>query len=247
MDLRLTGHAALVTGGNRGIGKAIASALVGEGVSVVLLGRDDESLRAAQMEVGARGTVRADTTDDGQVRAAVDAAVALLGRLDIVVNCAAPRSLPGQVKGLAGLDDDDLLRNVDTKVLGYLRVVRAATPHLRERGGAVVNISGINARTTGSIAGSIRNIGVVALTKNLADELGADGIAVSCVHPGMTITERNAHDAGATNTAAGNALGRAVNAAEVADLVAFLASPRGRITNGAIITADGGRPGTIWA
>ncbi|HWU23733.1 MAG TPA: SDR family oxidoreductase, partial [Nocardioides sp.] len=174
-------------------------------------------------------------------------AVGVLGRLDVVVNCAAPRALPGQVPGLAGLDDAGLLHNVDTKVLGYARVVRAAAPYLRERGGAVVNISGMNARGTGSIAGSVRNIGVVALTKNLADELGADGIAVSCVHPGLTLTERNDGDAEYAETAARNALGRPIAAAEVADLVVFLASPRGRLANGAVITADGGRPGTIWA
>ncbi|KRB76129.1 hypothetical protein ASE01_13970 [Nocardioides sp. Root190] len=247
MDLGLTGLGALVTGGNRGIGKAVAAALVGEGARVVLLGRDPGTLAAAVGEVGATGHVVADTTDDASVRAAVDEAAGLLGRLDAVVNCAAPRALPGQVAGLDGLDDEDLLRNVDTKVLGYLRVARAAAPYLRRRGGSIVNISGMNARATGSIAGSVRNISVVALTKNLADDLGPDGIAVTCVHPGLTLTERNEGDLDYAELASSNALRVPVGAAEVADLVTFLSSPRGRLANGAVITADGGRPGGIWA
>lgn len=247
MDLGLAGLGALVTGGNRGIGKAVAAALVQEGAAVVLLGRDPDSLASVVAEVGAAGFVVADTTDDDAVRAAVDAAVAQVGRLDVVVNCAAPRALPDQVPGLAGLVDDDLLRHVDTKVLGYARVARAAAPYLRRAGGAIVNVSGMNARSTGSIAGSVRNISVVALTKNLADDLGPDGISVTCVHPGLTLPDPQQADPEAVDVAARNALGRAITAAEVADLIVFLASPRARPVNGAVITADGGRPGGIWA
>ncbi len=247
MDLGLKDAGALVTGGNRGIGRASATALVREGARVVLLGRDEASLIAAVAETGAVGYVLADTTDDGAVRAAVEQAAELLGRLDVVVNCAAPRALPDAPTGLVGTDTDEVLHNVDTKVLGYLRVVRAAAPYLRRRGGAVVNISGMNARVTGNIGGSVRNLGVVALTKNLAEELGPDGIGVTCVHPGLTVTERNAGDERYALGAAVNALGVPQTAADVADLVVFLASPRGRITNGAVITADGGRPGAIWA
>lgn len=252
MDLGLSGAGALVTGGNRGIGRASAAALVREGARVVLLGRDEESLRQAVADVGASGYVVADTTDDRAVRAAVAATVDLLGRLDVVVNCAAPRAQPGTPTSLAELDEADLLANVDTKVVGYLRVVRAAAPHLREHGGrehggAVVNISGTNARVTGNVAGSVRNIGVVALTKNLADELGPEGIQVTCVHPGLTVTERNAADPEYAAGAAKNSSGRPPTAADVADLVVFLASPRAWVANGAVVTADGGRSGHIWA
>lgn len=248
MDLGLRGAGALVTGGNRGIGRATAAALAREGAHVVLLGRDAESLRTAVEATGARAYVVADTTDDAAVRAAVATAVAQLGRLDVVVNCAAPRAAAGAPTALEELDEADVLAHVDTKVLGYLRVVRAAAPHLRVHGGQVVNISGTNARVTGNVGGSIRNIGVVALTKNLADELGPDGITVTCVHPGLTLTERNAGDeAYVAQAAASNALGVAQGAEDVAALVTFLASPLGRIANGAVVTADGGRPGHIWA
>lgn len=247
MDLGLTGFGALVTGGNRGIGRATAAALVAEGARVVLLGRDERSLRDAVVSTGATGHVVADTTDDAAVRAAVSSARAQLGRLDVVVNCAAPRALPGTGGGLDQVTEADILSNVDTKVVGYLRVVRAAREHLRERGGAVVNVSGMNARTTGNLAGSIRNTAVVALTKNLADELGAEGISVICVHPGLTLTERNEGDREYAARASQNALEHPVSAAEVADVITFLASPRGRIATGAVVEVDGGRPGVIWS
>ena len=224
-------------------------ALAAEGARVALLGRDADALRDAAAVVGpGTVTVRADTTDDDQVRAAVGEAAAALGRLDVVVNCAAPRATPGQVAGLAGLDDEDFLRQVDTKALGYARVVRAAVPHLRAAGGgAIVNVSGMNARGTGSIGGSVRNIAVVAITKNLADELGSDGISVTCVHPGPRVTERVVDDAAFRELASGNALARPVTADEVAAVITFLASPRAAVANGSVVTVDGGRAGPIWA
>lgn len=247
MDRGLSGAGALVTGGNRGIGRASTAALVREGARVVVLGRDVASLQEAVAEVGAVGYVVADTTDDASVRTAVAEAARLLGRLDVVVNCAAPRALPGTPTSLEELDEADMLHHVDTKVVGYLRVVRAAAPYLREGGGAVVNISGTNARVTGNVAGSVRNIGVVALTKNLADELGPDGIHVTCVHPGLTVTERNTGDTDYAEKAAENSSARAVTAVDIAELVTFLASRRAWVANGAVVTADGGRPGHIWA
>lgn len=249
MDLGLTGAPALVTGGNRGIGLAVARALAAEGARVALLGRDPEALARSATVVGAGTlTVVADTTDDTAVRSAVETVAGDLGGLDVVVNAAAPRAQPGQPTGLDALDDADFLHHVDTKALGYVRVVRAAAPYLRSGGGGrVVNISGVNARATGSITGSVRNIAVVAITKNLADELGPQGVTVTCVHPGLTVTERNDGDASYLEQASRNSLGRPVTAADVAGVVTFLASPVAAATNGAVISLDGGRPGPIWA
>jgi NAD(P)-dependent dehydrogenase (short-subunit alcohol dehydrogenase family) len=130
---------------------------------------------------------------------------------------------------------------------------------LKARWGRIVNISGLAARSTGSIIGSIRNIGVAALTKNLADELGPSGINVTCVHPGMTRTEktaglvqRRAEAAGVTpeeieqRMAAANTIRHLVTAEEVADIVVFLASPRSIAINGDVIAAGGGMPSAIY-
>lgn len=173
MDLGLDGARALVTGGSRGIGLATAHALAAEGARVALLGRDAAALAAAAAAVGpGTVTVSADTTSRSEVDGAVAEVATALGGLDVVVNAAAPRAQPGAPGGLAGLDDDDFLRQVDTKALGYARVVRAAAPYLVDGGGRVVNVSGMNARATGSVTGSVRNIAIVAISKNLADELG---------------------------------------------------------------------------
>ena len=124
--------------------------------------------------------------------------------------------------------------------------------------GRIINISGLAARQTGNTVGSIRNVSVAALTKNLADELGPHGINVTVVHPGVTVTERtadllahNAQRRGVTESVvraeldAGNSTGRLITAQEVADVVVFLASPKSRAINGDAIAVGGGNPRTI--
>ena len=143
--------------------------------------------------------------------------------------------------------------------MGYLRTAQAVATGMKSRGwGRIINISGLAARTTGNTVGSIRNVAVVAMTKNLADELGMHGINVTAVHPGLTLTERT--DTLVQNTAlkrgmdvtqvwkelhSGNATGSLVTAQEVADVVLFLASPRSRAINGDVIAVGGGSPGSI--
>jgi NAD(P)-dependent dehydrogenase (short-subunit alcohol dehydrogenase family) len=242
MDLGLDGHVALVTGGGRGLGKATARALIAEGARVAILSRNAEALAATAAEIGAYA-VPADTRDDDSVRRAVDEVAAHFGRLDVVVNAAAQPA-----SSVTGSPDapESILAQVDTKALGYLRVARAAAPHLRAAGGGrIVNIAGMNARTTGTVMGSVRNAAVVAVAKNLADELGRDNIAVTVVHPGLTRTERSFTEAQQAASEF-NALGRTVDGDEVAAIVTFLASPRAAAANGAVVTADGGRLGSIW-
>lgn len=263
MDLGLTGKRAIVTGASRGIGLAIARQLAREGVDVVLVGRDGDPLARAAAELAAPGRravpIPADTTDDASVRAMVAAAVAELGGVDILVNAAARPAGSTPPAGLADLTDDALRAELETKVLGYLRCARAVAPHMIDQGwGRIVNISGLNARHAGSIAGSIRNVAVSAMTKNLADQLGRQGINVTVVHPGLTVTERTApiiaaqaaaqgitEAEAATRMASGVSIGRLVDASEVADVVAFLASPRSVAITGDAIAAGGGARGAI--
>lgn len=264
MDLGLGGKRAIVTGGSSGIGLAVAHALAREGADVVLAARDAARLETARAAVAAHGTrtlgIPTDTTDDASVDALIAGTVAAFGGLDIVVNCAAKPATPGQSNLLADLDDEEFRRDIETKVLGYVRTARAAAPHMAAQGwGRIVNISGLNARRTGSPYASARNAAVAAITKNLADELGPAGITVTVVHPGHTVTERTpglvtrmAGERGVTTEEAEQALGavtsirRLVTAEEVADIVAFLCSPRAAAITGDAIAVGGGQPGPIF-
>jgi NAD(P)-dependent dehydrogenase (short-subunit alcohol dehydrogenase family) len=265
VDLRLAGKRAIVTGGSRGIGLAVATALAAEGTDVALAARGEGALRdAAGKLAAAHGTrvlaVTADTTSRESAEAMVAQVAATFGGIDILVNCAARPASSGARKDLADLLDDDVRAEVETKVLGYLRCARAVAPHMVAAGwGRIVNISGLNARQAGSVPGSIRNVAVAALTKNLADELGPHGINVTVVHPGLTVTERTPETVAAIAAAqgiseqdalaglsAGVSLGRMISAAEVADVVAFLCSPRSVAINGDAVAAGGGTRGPIY-
>ncbi len=265
MDLQLKGKRALVTGGSKGIGKAIARVLLLEGVDVALLARHEQPLLEAVSELAMQTggdvvAVVADTTDDGQVRRAVATAARQLGgAIDILVNAAAEPSgfaAPPTLEEIAG---DAFQREMDTKVMGYVRCAREVAPGMRAAGwGRIVNVSGLAARQSGNTVGSMRNVAVAALTKNMADELGPAGIQVTVVHPGQTRTERTAQLVAARAAATGrgtadieremaeaNSIRHLVDAREVADVVAFLCSPRSRAINGDAIAVGGGMPRAI--
>ncbi len=259
MDLELNGKTAIVTGGSRGIGKAIARELAMEGVDVAIAARNPERLEAAARELAAESgrrivPLQVDTGDDDSVKGMVSAAVEALGRLDILVNCAAQPGGAAPPASLTDITSDDFWPDMNVKVLGYLRCAREAAPHMAQQGwGRIINISGMAARNAGNTIGSIRNVSVVAMTKNLAEELGPRGINVTVVHPGMTRTERTpraleeqAQRQGITveeaeqRMAQGNSVRRIIDARDIAYVVAFLASPRAVAINGDVIAAAGG-------
>src|ERR1700748_2978749 len=167
MDLQLKGKRALVTGGSKGIGKAVARALLLEGADVALLARHEQTLLDAVSELamqtgGDAIAVVADTTDDAQVReACATAAKQLGGAIDILVNAAAaPAGYPAPPKReeIAG---DFFHRELDIKVMGYVRCAREVVPGMRAAGwGRIVNVSGLAARQSGSAIGSSGTIGV---------------------------------------------------------------------------------------
>jgi NAD(P)-dependent dehydrogenase (short-subunit alcohol dehydrogenase family) len=198
MDLELTGKRALVTGGSRGIGLAIARQLALEGAKVAIAARDPDALataaRSLAEETGqAIPTCQVDTGEDASVAAMVDGAVQALGGLDILVNAAAKPGGQAPPPKLAEITDEVFFSDINVKVMGYLRCARQAAPHMIAGGwGRIINISGLAARQTGSTVGSIRNVAVAALTKALADELGPHGINVTVIHPGLTRTEKTA-------------------------------------------------------
>lgn len=264
MDLGLDGKRAIVTGGSRGIGRAVARGLALEGVDVVIAARDAEALELAAKELAQESGRRVigiptDTGDEEAVRALVQRTVDELGGVDILVNSAATPWSAGKPTDFASTTDELVREEVEIKVLGYLRTARAVAPHFVAQGwGRIVNISGLGARQANSIAQTIRNVSVAALTKNLADELGPHGVNVTVVHPGRTRTERLTERLTAQSQADGipvaeleerlaaNSIRRLVDASEVADVVTFLASPRGVAITGDAVAAGGGVPGAVY-
>ncbi|MBO0833536.1 MAG: SDR family oxidoreductase [Actinobacteria bacterium] len=265
MDLQLTGRRAVVTGGGSGIGKATAALLAEEGAVVAIASRSADRLRTAADEIAAASgrkvhPVLVDTSDEASVRAmAAQSADALGGAAEILVNCAAIPAGQRPVGGFETVTSEMFWADVNVKVLGYLRCAQALAPAMIAAGwGRIINVSGLAARSTGSVVGSIRNVSVAAMTKNLADELGRHGINVTVVHPGLTRTEATPGVVAATASregvepdaverrlAAGNAIGRMITADEVAAVIAFLASPRSVAINGDAVACGGGTPRVI--
>ena len=260
MDLELAGKTAIVTGGSRGIGKAIARELALCGCDVVVCARSAEALELAARELSEESgrnvvAVRADITSTADVERMVkESAEALGGRIDILVNNAAAPG--GLAKGaLADIKDEDVLNDLDTKVMGYVRCARAVAPYMTSQGwGRIINIGGMAARrAAGNLSAGVRNAGLVNLTKYLAEELGPAGITVNIIHPGTTRTERSgpmyeeqARQQGTTveeverRVASNNSTKRIVDASELAYVVAFFASPRSIAVSGEVLSASGG-------
>lgn len=257
MDLELTGKVALITGGSQGIGKAAAMELAKEGVDVVICARNQGPLEAAANDVAlATGRrilpITADTTNPASIAALVQSTLNEFGRIDILVNNAATPG--GLVRGaLSDAKEEELLDDINTKVVGYFRCAKAVAPHLQQQQwGRIINIGGLSGRRSGVISG-MRNAAVMHLTKTLADQLGPDGITVNLIHPGTTRTERSgpmyaerAQREGTTveaiehRIAQNNAIRRIVDAKEVGHVVAFLASPKAGAVTGVAIDASGG-------
>jgi NAD(P)-dependent dehydrogenase (short-subunit alcohol dehydrogenase family) len=264
MDLKLKGKRAVVSGGSRGLGLAAARALAAEGVDLVLAARTASVLDQVAADLAGRYGVKVvsiptDVRDDETVKALAKRAEAELGGIDILVNFTANQQIGAGMPGLAGTVDANFYADIDVKVVGYLRMARAIAPIMIKQGwGRIINISGLAARQSSSITRTIRNVSVVALTKNLADELGPHGINVTCVHPGTTKSEKTndsviaeARKLGISveeveRLRAANIIGRLVTADEVADVVTFLASPRSVSITGDVIAAGGGQPGVVY-
>ncbi|WP_030327042.1 SDR family NAD(P)-dependent oxidoreductase [Streptomyces sp. NRRL B-3229] len=238
------GLKALVTGGASGIGRATAELLAARGAQVAVLDLDPSAV-----EKPLRG-YRADVTDDDSVRAAVAAAAADLGGLDVLVNNAGI----GAQGTVADNDDAEWHRVYDVNVVGMVRVTRAALPHLRESAHpAIVNTSSI-AATAGLPQRALYSAtkgAVQALTLAMAADHVREGIRVNCVNPGTVDTPWVGRLlAGAADPAAERAAlearqptGRLVSADEVAGAVAYLASPLSGATTGTSLAVDGGMRG----
>ena len=171
MDLELDGKTAIVTGGSRGIGKAIARQLATEGVDVAIVARTPEMLEATAKELAAETgrrivPIAADTGDDESVAAMVQKAAQALGHLDILVNCAAVPGGTNPPPKLAEISDDAFFADVNVKVMGYLRCAREVAPYMQRQGwGRIISLGGM----ASSCANFIRT--VQNALAELADEV----------------------------------------------------------------------------
>lgn len=254
MDLGLGGRRAVVTGGSKGLGKAIAAALLAEGAAVSICSRNAGELEAAAAELAeAGGKVifqPCDVTDAGQVSRFIDESAAALGGLDILVNNAGG-ARPGR---FATLTDEDWQADVEVKLFSQLRCTRAALPYLRRSGAPrVININAVYARypEPAFLASSVNRASCLSLSKALSIELGREGILVNSVNIGLVTTPQweNIHRRRApempeeeffAQLATDVPLGRFGRPDEVAGMVAFLAGDRASYITGGSIDIAGG-------
>lgn len=235
---------AIVTGGSRGIGLTVARLLVERGARVVLVGRNAAALRSAADGLGAAATiVTGDIAQADTATQAVSAAIAHGGSLDILANIAGifPTALIEETTDALYAD------TIAANLTGTVMLCRAAFPILRERGGAIVNISSTAARlpTPGLSVYAAAKAGVEAFTRTLALE-GAPSIRVNAVSAGPTRTETvdalmASDTTGAVRTVTqALPLGRLAETVEIAEAILFLASPRASFITGQILHANGG-------
>lgn len=254
MDLGLRGKVALVTGGSRGIGRAIVGRLAAEGCAVAICGRSPETLEQTLAQLRAAGTtahaVVADVTAPGEVERFVDESAAALGGVDALV---------ANVGGMAGRSlmestAEDWARTFDLNLFHAVRAIRAAVPHFERRsGGSVVTIASVSGAKPGPYAQyGAAKAGEIFLAGALAWELGPRRIRVNTVSPGSIMfpgggwAARQASQPEAFGAWIERELpwGRLGTPEEVADVVTFVLSERANWVNGTHIAVDGaqGRP-----
>jgi 3-oxoacyl-[acyl-carrier protein] reductase len=244
MKQTLEGKVALVTGGSRGIGAAIARRLAQDGAAVAITyasakQKADEMVRAIEAAGGRALAIHADSADTEAVKSAISETLQTLGRLDVLVNNAG-------IVAVTPLDQfslDDFDRMVAVNVRSVFVAAQEASRHMGE-GGRIITIGSVNADRIPFAGGSVyamTKAAVAGLTRGLARDLGPRGITVNNVQPGPVDTDMNPADGPFAEMLKGMlAVPRYGHVDEIAGLVAYLAGPEAGFITGASLTIDGG-------
>lgn len=256
MELGLEGRRAVVTGGSKGIGRAVVAELLAEGADVAFCARNSDEVKEAEASLR-EGTTRevlglvADVTDPRQVEQLIAEARSALGGIDILVNNAGAAH-PGNFESLS---DEDWKSDLDVKLFSQIRCTREALPYLRESSAArVINVNAVYGKypDPAFFATTVNRAACLNLTKALAQEFGPEGILVNSVNIGFVVTpqwenirRRRAPDSSEEEFFAGLAsaevpLGRFGTVEEVSGMVCFLASDRASYITGAMVDIAGG-------
>jgi NAD(P)-dependent dehydrogenase (short-subunit alcohol dehydrogenase family) len=244
LDLGLSDRVCIVTGSTGGIGLATARLLAGEGARVVTSGRSEKG-----PGVGEALHVSGDLAEPGEPERLVETAVAELGGLDCLVNNVGV----ARIAAFEEVSDDEWNAYWQVNVMSYIRAIRAGLPALRERRGAIVNVSSTAGKrpSTGMPHYSVVKAAVLSLSRLVADLYAKDGIRCNAVTPGPTATDAWLGEGGLADqqgdreevlakVGAGRPLGRLAEPEEIAAVIAFLCSQRASYVTGAAWSADGG-------
>jgi len=244
MTRKLEGKIALITGGSRGIGAAIAKRLAADGASVAITYAKDASAASAVVKAIEQGggkavAIQADAANVEAVKAAVEKTVATFGQLDVLVNNAGT-AIP---KTFEETTLEEMDRVIDINVRGTMATTQAALKHMKS-GGRIISIGsavGDRVQTPGLVAYSATKGAVKIFTQGLSREVGGRGITVNNIQPGPIDTDLNpASGDWAVPQKAATALDRYGNVDEIAAAVAFIAGPESSYITGANLTVDGG-------
>jgi NAD(P)-dependent dehydrogenase (short-subunit alcohol dehydrogenase family) len=254
MDQELKGKVAIVTGATSGIGRATALRFAQSGAQVVAVGRDEQRLKEVVEEITGQGgaalSIRADVTVQPIARRVVEKTVEQFGGIDVLVN-AAGHIANGTIENTP-LADWDAMMNVNLRAV--FNLMQQAVPSLIERRGNIVNVSSVTGLRAfpGVLAYCVSKAGLDQLTRCAALELAQKGVRVNAVNPGVVVTE--IHKRGGMNdkdytaflehSKTTHPIGRVGQAAEVAELIIYLASERASWITGATYSIDGGRAQT---
>jgi 3-oxoacyl-[acyl-carrier protein] reductase len=256
MQTGLSGRVAFITGGSKGIGRAVAAALAREGVHVAICARGAAALEEAAESIRGLGVqalaIPTDMTRPEEVQSFVARAVDHYGRVDILVN----NAVTSTQARFAGLSDEEFRYHIDVKLLGYVRCAREVVPHMRAKGwGRIVNVAGMTARivTDYRMTNGIVNSAVTNFSKHLSEQVGKDGITVNTIHPGTTWTPRQesalrrvaqleniSFEQACAQRLQEIPIGRFIQPEDLANLVVFLCSDGAGAITGQAIAVDGG-------